>query len=197
MTEQSPPPEPAETRLDGAQVRALAHPLRTRLLGALRIDGPATATTLAGKLGTNSGATSYHLRQLAEVGLVVEEADRGTGRQRWWRAAHRMHQYRISDFDDDPDSAAAANWLSREHLQLVVAEAQKWDDARTSFPKDWQEAADRSDYLLTIGPQRLRELVAELDGVILRYRDLPAEAGADARPVLLFLSTHPLVQEES
>ena len=49
----------------------LAHPLRSRLLDELRLSGPATATTLAAVLHTNSGATSYHLRKLAEVALVV------------------------------------------------------------------------------------------------------------------------------
>ena len=87
----------------------LAHPLRMRLLGALRVNGPATATTLAELLGTNTGATSYHLRQLAEVGLVAEDPDRGTGRQRWWRAAHDVTNWEPTDFDDDPDARAATS----------------------------------------------------------------------------------------
>ena len=82
-------PAPREVRIDHRQVRVLAHPLRMRLVGALRVKGPATATTLAELLNTNTGATSYHLRQLAEVGLVVEDPDRGTGRQRVRVAARR------------------------------------------------------------------------------------------------------------
>ena len=50
---------------DVAALRALGHPVRLRILGLLRADGPATATALAQRLGLNSGATSYHLRQLA------------------------------------------------------------------------------------------------------------------------------------
>jgi len=63
--------EQREVHLDARQIRVLAHPLRFRLLGRLRLDGPATATGLARALETNTGATSYHLRQLADVGLVV------------------------------------------------------------------------------------------------------------------------------
>ena len=59
-------------------------------------------TALAEKLGTNTGATSYHLRQLAEVGLVAEDPDRGTSRQRWWQAAHDMSHFDPTDFDDRP-----------------------------------------------------------------------------------------------
>src|SRR4051812_49756154 len=61
------------------------HPLRARLLTALRMNGGATATALARELGTNTGATSYHLRKLASVGLV-EETEGGRGKERWWRA---------------------------------------------------------------------------------------------------------------
>jgi len=43
-------------------VRALAHPLRLRMLESLT-DGPATAPMLARELGESSGATSYHLEQ--------------------------------------------------------------------------------------------------------------------------------------
>ena len=59
-------------RLDARALKTLAHPLRSRLLSALRIGGPRTATDLAAELGTNSGATSYHLRKLESVGLVTD-----------------------------------------------------------------------------------------------------------------------------
>ena len=70
-------------------LRALAHPTRLKMLGMLRIDGPATATTLATRLGINTGQTSYHLRQLAQHGFVVDDDERGNGRERWWKAAHQ------------------------------------------------------------------------------------------------------------
>src|SRR6185312_12549389 len=72
--------------LDRAALAMLAHPLRARLLAELRISGPATATTLAAALQTNSGATSYHLRKLAEVALVVDSGE-GGGRRRLWKAS--------------------------------------------------------------------------------------------------------------
>ncbi|MBU2662417.1 winged helix-turn-helix domain-containing protein [Actinoplanes bogorensis] len=62
-----------------------AHPLRVRLLNLLRERGPSTASKLAELLGQSSGATSYHLRQLAAYGFV-EDAGCGTGRERWWQA---------------------------------------------------------------------------------------------------------------
>ena len=76
-------------RLDAATVKVLAHPLRSRLVGALRLNGPSTATALAQHLGTNSGATSYHLRKLAEVGLVVDTGQ-GDAKSRVWAAASEV-----------------------------------------------------------------------------------------------------------
>jgi DNA-binding transcriptional ArsR family regulator len=74
---------------DPEGLKALSHPVRLRILGLLRTEGGATATTLAARLGLNSGATSYHLRQLEKAGFIVEDAERGNGRDRWWRAAHQ------------------------------------------------------------------------------------------------------------
>ena len=77
--------EPRELT-DPAPLKALAHPLRRRILRQLDRDGPATSTTLARALGENTGATSYHLRRLAEHGFVAEVPGKGQGRERWWRA---------------------------------------------------------------------------------------------------------------
>src|SRR5215217_6608077 len=97
------PSEPITTagmtgiRLDAEAVKTLAHPLRSRLLSALRTGGPATATDLASTLSTNSGATSYHLRRLESVGLVTDTGD-GEGKRRLWRATTESHQWEDGDF---------------------------------------------------------------------------------------------------
>jgi helix-turn-helix protein len=76
--------------LEPRMLRGLAHPLRIRLRAELVEHGPATATQLAARVGQSSGATSYHLRQLAAYGFVTDEPGRGNGRERYWRATHRM-----------------------------------------------------------------------------------------------------------
>ncbi|MGO8484742.1 winged helix-turn-helix domain-containing protein, partial [Rhizobium leguminosarum] len=64
----NPRPQPAQSLTaprtisrvvpDPNALKALTHPVRLSMLGMLRIDGPATATQLAARLGLNSGATS-------------------------------------------------------------------------------------------------------------------------------------------
>src|SRR3546814_4941433 len=49
---------------------------------------PYTTLFRSARVGESSGSTSYHLRQLAAYGMVVDAADRGTGRERWRSEEH-------------------------------------------------------------------------------------------------------------
>ncbi len=196
MVEESSTPTHRVVRLSATQIRTLAHPLRVRLLGILRVDGPATATTLARLLDTNTGATSYHLRQLAEVGLVTEETDRGTARQRFWRAAHEASTWQPTDFDDDPDARAAADWIGSEQLRCLGEQAEKWFAARDTASRAWREAATMGDALLTLSPTRLRALNDEIWEVIVKYRqDAALAEEEDAGQVHVFLASFPRAEE--
>ncbi len=176
--------------LDARAVKVLAHPLRSRLLSALRIAGPATATTLAQRLATNTGATSYHLRKLESVGLV-EETGEGHGRERWWRASTEMHSFTQRDVAYDADGQAAADWLRRYYLRSFLERYGAWLDEHAAWPLEWQEVADASDYLLRVSPRRLAELEAEISTLVERYRD-PDPDDAEARPVEIHLHAFPL-----
>ena len=68
-------------------MRALAHPVRLAILSRLQGDGPSTATALAPLVGATPSVTSWHLRHLAEHGLVRDADVESDGRQRWWEAA--------------------------------------------------------------------------------------------------------------
>ena len=188
--------QPVSTlHLDATAIKVLAHPLRSRLLAALRTGGPATATSLADRLGTNTGATSYHLRKLASVGLV-EETGEGHGRERPWRAATRAHSFSQRDVAYDPDGEAAADWLRRYYLRSFVERYQAWLDAHATWPLEWQEVADASDFLLRLTPARVAALNREIDDLVARYRD-PDPDDPDARQVELHLHAFPIVKDAS
>ena len=179
----------SQVHLSGRQIRVLAHPLRVQLLGRLRGEGPATATRLAAALGTNTGATSYHLRQLAEAGLVVEEERAGSGRQRWWRAAHEMSSWRRSYYADDPDATAAAEWLETFQVNRFVETAESWRRGLPDEPLEWRDAGELSDYLVTLDPAQIGAMMAEIEAVVERY--VRAEPAPGARPVTLYLAALP------
>lgn len=176
-------------RLDASSVRVLAHPLRSRLLSTLRREGPATATELAQLLATNSGATSYHLRKLASVGLVVD-TEEGEGKRRVWRAASHTHSWDASDFADDKDATTALNWLMRDYLAQLVTRYQHWLDVEDEWPSEWRDATSLDDDVLSLTAEHLKALRSEVQAVIERYRNVDVDDPA-ARPVALHHVAYP------
>lgn len=173
-------------------VRALAHPLRARLLGQLRIHGPSTATRLAERTSTNSGATSYHLRQLAAVGLVEEEPDRGNRRERWWKAAHTQHSWRESEHDRSPEGRAAADWLIRHAHRQHARHVDDWLDVRAEWPIEWRDAADQSDFFVTVTASQLTDLNDRVRELMNEYRSQSSPEDSDAERVVVLYYSFPL-----
>ena len=64
------PDLPVRDIADARSMRALAHPLRLRLLEYLALRGPLTATQCAELVGESPASCSFHLRQLAKYGFV-------------------------------------------------------------------------------------------------------------------------------
>jgi DNA-binding transcriptional ArsR family regulator len=165
-------------RLDASSLRVLAHPLRSRLLSALRRGGPATATELAQTLGTNSGATSYHLRKLESVGLVADTGE-GEGKRRLWRAATDFHEWDASDFVGDEDSETALNWLARDYHRQLGQQFERWLDVEGSWPVEWRDVAGQSDSFVIVTSEQAEALQTELRGVLAKYRRVgQADPGA-------------------
>jgi DNA-binding transcriptional ArsR family regulator len=170
------PPGDTVRVTDPQALRALAHPLRLRLLGLLRLDGPSTATLLGRRLGESSGATSYHLRELARYGFVGEVAGRGTGRERWWQALHRMTSWSAADFADE--GSEVVDELSRQLVALRGTYLSAWLQQRDDLPQEWDGAGDLSDWALRLTAEETRELGRQLGEVLDRW----AEERADRRP---------------
>lgn len=182
--------------LDGRALRVLAHPLRARLLSELRVNGAATATNLAERLATNTGATSYHLRKLAEVGLV-EETGEGRGKQRFWAAAQKSHSWHDAEVVDDPDALAAAGWLRQHYWAHMSEKVAHWEDARSGWPIEWRDAAGMSDMLLDLSADQVLALTSELDAVVRRHAELAqTEPAPDARRVTFLYYVMPTEPED-
>jgi len=166
---------PGDVRsLDPRSLRGLAHPLRIRLLGALREHGPATASQLAARLAESSGATSYHLRQLAAHGFAVDDPGRGTGRERWWKAAHRGTRFdRLDEFMAHPDPAVrgAADLFVHEVATIHAQELSTWLGTMQEWPEEWRTNWELSDNTVRLTPALAAEMARELHGVIEHYRE--------------------------
>jgi DNA-binding transcriptional ArsR family regulator len=145
------------------QLKALSHPARVRMLGLLRVDGPATATMLAARLGLNSGATSYHLRQLAQHGFVEDDAERGNGRDRWWRAVHQSTQTG-PEAPGDREGAEVLDAYLQSVAVVLTEQLQRAMEERALLPEPWRNASEFSDYVLRLTPaaaRRVRDAIHE------------------------------------
>lgn len=168
------------------QLKALTHPVRVRMLALLRIDGPATATMLAARLGLNTGATSYHLRQLAGHGFIVEDEGRGNARDRWWRAAHSATHAETAALPAGSEETFDA------YLQGVVTMyaqlLQQAVEERPLLPRAWREVETFSDFRVRMTPERAAEVRERLGDLIDSLQDSDDPA---AESVVLQLSLFP------
>lgn len=175
---------------DRSALRTLAHPLRSRILAELRVHGEATATDLAAALGTHTGATSYHLRKLAEVGLV-EDTLSGTGRRRVWRAVEDLTP---TPFDEEPldeDDAEAADWLARDYLAHFGDRALGWLQDQRAWDPVWRELCGLEDHTVQVSAEQLTALRAELLEVLERYRRV-GQGNPQAKRVVVYTCPLPV-----
>lgn len=179
-----------DVMLDVRSLRGMAHPLRPQILGLLRAEGPLTATRVAERLGESSAAASYHLRQLATYGFVEEDEERGTGRERWWRAVHDrtwfdrdLLQTPPPDVDPGEVSVLAEDYV-RHIADLYAQKIHRWLDNSDSLSPEWMTASTMSDTMLQLTADEAQQLGEELQAVVDRYRKA-GESGApdDARVV--------------
>lgn len=157
-----------EMRLDPVSLRGLAHPLRVRILGVLREHGPANATSLSERLGQSTGATSYHLRQLASYGFIVEDTESGRGgRERWWKAAH---QGTFLDEEVARHSPETTEAYARAIASQYTERIDRWLNEATSMPPEWSPAATLSDWRFRLTPAEAKQLHDAIFELVERFR---------------------------
>jgi DNA-binding transcriptional ArsR family regulator len=134
----------------------------------LRDEERATATTLAARLSETSGATSYHLRQLARHGFIEELPV--SGRERWWRLVPGGIVMNGFEFLARAETREAAEFLLRETVAERGRRLAHWLATVTEWPREWQQACTDVDVRLRLVPEQARALVAEIAELADRYR---------------------------
>lgn len=194
MVDNEPTAQPPNRVLDATALRGLAHPLRIQIWDALSTYGPATSALLARRLGESTGATSYHLRQLARHRFVEELPGRGTARERWWRAVPGGVELHGRDMLDQPATAEAARLVLGEWSRARAARLERWvtTGARRE-DREWVEASVDMNGTLELRHDELAQLTTELRELVMRWvesvrdREDPA-----ARPVEVQINAFPL-----
>lgn len=176
---------------DTVDTRALAHPMRTRLVAELRLHGAGTSADLARTLQTNTGVTSYHLRALEAAGFVA--AEDGPGRRRVWHAvADSWGQGSGSATDGPVDETeeALAGWLEHDLVDLFARRAHTTIDTPAT-DASWAAATGLQDDAVLVSADQAVALRAELDAVLARYRRI-GQGTPGARRVVAWTALLPV-----
>lgn len=184
---------------DPTALKALAHPVRLRMLGLLRVDGPATASGLAARLGLNSGATSYHLRQLALHGFIEEAVGQGNRRDRWWRARHEVTSFLGEHVEGEALDAGLA--FQQAALNWQMTQMQAAHDGYASLPTAWRKASSVSDYTIAMTPEAAAALIGQIQALMVQALASAPPLGTplppDHRPFSIILNAAPLATEQT
>lgn len=158
-------------------LRAIAHPMRTRILGELVAAGHLRAADVAATLDIPANQASFHLRQLAKYGLVEPAPDLARdGRDRVWRPVHEHGlSLDVETMEQGPGGKATVTvWRKQAAAQAKDAidsayAARKERDVHVMISDDWirltkAEAKELADDLVELQERWAERTRAESTG---------------------------------
>ncbi|MFI9104371.1 ArsR/SmtB family transcription factor [Streptomyces fildesensis] len=165
---------------DLGALKALAHPRRQQILEHLALHGPATSATLARALDLNTGATSYHLRELDRHGFVEEAEGTGRGRERWWRAAPA--DLRFPQRSEQSDEMRPV--VDEMNRLAFAADLALFERSQREIEGVWADGQPYSRGSIQVTLPELREFFEEYIALVNRYKRADDELPEGARNVL-------------
>ncbi|RYQ34712.1 ArsR/SmtB family transcription factor [Bifidobacterium pseudolongum] len=158
-------PAPAESE---EALKCMAHPARMRLLGALRVGGVQTVGELSAATGEAPGAVSYHLAQLAKVGLVAKAASPdGDKRKSYWKSCH--HATNVQPDSADADVIDAFSRTAALTYQMAY---ERFLDVLPTLPQEWAQTCGANDRVLRLTAEETRAMVEDLNAVMHKWEQL-------------------------
>jgi len=181
--------EERQTISDPKRLRALAHPLRWKLMELIGRERTATATRCAELLGESVASCSYHLNMLAKYDYI-EEAPGGQGREKPWKLVTRFHSLSGDDLNEEGQLAAEA--ASEAFIDYEFAVLKDLMRRRSLEPEEWRHKATGLNgtnvYLTPAEAVEIRERVMELSDRHDDRWDNPDLRPEGAREVRIFFS---------
>ncbi len=179
---------PAESRTSALALRALAHPLRWKLIDVLGREGSATATRCAEVLAESVASCAYHLGILAKYGYI-ELLPGQAGREKPWRLASYRQDLSAEGLGIEGELAAEA--AIAVFLDHEFARTRERLRTRTVEPPEWRERSRMLGASMWVTAEEFSELSDQLVELAQRYTDRFAEPGKrppGGREARVFLS---------
>jgi Helix-turn-helix domain len=174
---------------DPKALRALAHPLRWRLIDLLGTELSATATRCAEVLGESVASCSYHLGILGKYGYIQLVPDQ-PGKEKPWRLTSFKQNLAPGGLDKEGKLAAEA--VAEVFLDHEVARMKDRLRHYGLEPEPWRNASRMLGTSTWMTAAELREISDQLMRLLVQYEEratVPAARPAGAREVRLFAAT--------
>ncbi len=181
---------------DPRTLRAIAHPVRNRILTELGATGPMRAADLARELGIPANQASFHLRQLAKYGLIEEDPEAGRDkRDRVWRLVSADGvSINLGTLRRTPGGEAAAAVFSRSAAALGHAAV----DAIFTTEHEDRVIRTVNDSAVRLTYEEAQELAGDFDELIRSWRERTRGQEGDRRTYLAYvaLQPHPVLADD-
>ena len=183
------PKDDALTVHDPRVLRAIAHPVRNRILSELSATGVMRAADVARELGIPANQASFHLRQLAKYGLVQEAPEEARDkRDRVWKVAdERGVRVNLRELEESPGGRAAVSVF----LRTAIADGYRVIDQAYSTdgpPGSFRSVTDES---LRLTREEAAELAGELEELLQRWGARTRGRDDERRTYQLFMALQP------
>lgn len=156
-----------------SQLKALTHPLRVRILYALRAEGTATASRLGQIVDESPASVSYHLRKLSDAGFAFEAPGKGSdGRERWWTVPEEGFSWSTTDFDSTHEGRVTSKAAKQTLVDNQFVRQREYDDTAEGWSDDWIRAAFSTDYVLRLTAAETNRLKDEVRAVLTRWHEV-------------------------
>jgi DNA-binding MarR family transcriptional regulator len=153
---------------DPVAIRALAHPLRPKLLTIIGRLGRATTADAARELGISHGLASHHLRLLAKYGFVQQVPGKDH-RERPWRLVATSYNWQPAEAT--AEGAAAVDVVEQVYAEQALEDFLDWQQRRKSWPPDWREHTGIGRTGIYLTQAELSGLVKDIESLFQRYTD--------------------------
>ncbi len=171
------------------RLRALAHPVRWKLIDVVSAEGSATATRCADVLGESVASCSYHLGILGKYGYLERVPD-APGREKPWRVTSRL-QDDLSASEDDAEARPAGEAAAAAFLDHELEQIKDRMRRQNSEPVEWQAAHLIGGATMYVTASELSRIKDELTAILHRFAERADDPGLrpdDARSARIFVS---------
>ena len=171
------------------RLRALAHPLRWKLLDLVSSEGEATATRCSQVLGESVASCSYHLGILGKYGYLQQVTDT-PGREKPWRPLERTQNLSAQgpELEDQLASEAAVEAFLDHEFERIKARQR----LRAGEPTAWRKASRVGGSSMWVTAEELQAITEALTPLLHRYEERaedPSQRPPGAREARVFFST--------